>query len=75
MLEPVLIGEAGALLVFLLFSLATRSWFRFSHPGVYDMPIAHRSGRRIPPPYSRQIRHELILIWVEDEIPTAGIRK
>jgi hypothetical protein len=35
------------------------------------MPITHRFGKRIPLPSTRQIRHELILMWAEDEIRKA----
>jgi hypothetical protein len=35
------------------------------------MSITHRFGKRIPLPSTRQIRHELILMWAEDEIKKA----
>ncbi|MCU1500083.1 MAG: hypothetical protein JWM47_4036 [Acidimicrobiales bacterium] len=35
------------------------------------MAVTHRFGKRIPLPSTRQIRHELILIWAEDEIKKA----
>jgi hypothetical protein len=31
------------------------------------MPVTHRFGKRIPLPSTRQIRHDLILMWAADE--------
>jgi hypothetical protein len=38
------------------------------------MPVTHRFGKRIPLPSTRQIRHDLILIWAEDELKKREIR-
>ncbi len=32
------------------------------------MAMTHRFGKRIPLPSTRQIRHELILLWAADEL-------
>jgi len=32
------------------------------------MSTTHRFGKRLPLPSTRQIRHELILMWAEDEL-------
>jgi hypothetical protein len=32
------------------------------------MPISHRFGKRIPLPSTRQIRHDLILLWAADDL-------
>jgi hypothetical protein len=31
------------------------------------MPISHRFGKRIPLPSTRQIRHEILVMWAQDE--------
>jgi hypothetical protein len=38
------------------------------------MAITHRFGKRIPLPSTRQIRHELILMWAADEIKKSEAR-
>jgi len=43
--------------------------------GVHHMPITHRFGKRIPLPSTRQIRHELILMWAEDELKKIEARQ
>jgi hypothetical protein len=39
------------------------------------MPITHRFGKRVPLPSTRQIRHELILMWAEDELKKIEARQ
>jgi hypothetical protein len=39
-----------------------------TYPGVPTMSPTHRFGKRLPLPSTRQIRHELILMWAEDEL-------
>ncbi len=39
------------------------------------MPIIHRFGKRIPLPSTCQIRHELILMWAEDELKKIEARQ
>jgi hypothetical protein len=39
------------------------------------MSITHRFGKRIPLPSRRQIRHELILMWAEDEFEKSEARQ
>ena len=39
------------------------------------MPITHRFGKRIPLPSTRQLRHELILMWAEDELKKIEARQ
>jgi hypothetical protein len=39
------------------------------------MSITHRFGKRIPLPATRQIRHELILMWAEDELKKSEARR
>ena len=39
------------------------------------MPITHQFGKRIPLPSTRQIRHELILMWAEDELKKIEARR
>lgn len=38
------------------------------------MATTHRFGKRIPLPSTRQIRHELILMWAADEIKKSEAR-
>lgn len=38
------------------------------------MAITHRFGKRIPLPSTRQIRHELILMWASDELKKSEAR-
>lgn len=38
------------------------------------MAITHRFGKRIPLPYTRQIRHELILMWAADALKKSEAR-
>jgi hypothetical protein len=38
------------------------------------MAITHRFGKRIPLPSTRQIRHELILLWAADELKKSEAR-
>jgi hypothetical protein len=38
----------------------------------HKMPVTHRFGKRIPLPSTRQIRHDLILMWAEDELKKRG---
>jgi hypothetical protein len=39
------------------------------------MPITHRFGKRLPLPSTREIRHELILMWAEDELKKIEARQ
>ena len=38
------------------------------------MAMTHRFGKRIPLPSTRQIRHELILMWAADELKKSEAR-
>jgi hypothetical protein len=38
------------------------------------MAITHRFGKRIPLPSTRQIRHELIVMWAADELKKSEAR-
>jgi hypothetical protein len=39
------------------------------------MSTTHRFGKRLPLPSTRQIRHELILMWAEDELRKSEARQ
>jgi hypothetical protein len=39
------------------------------------MSTTHRFGKRLPLPSTRQIRHELILMWAEDELKKSEARQ
>jgi hypothetical protein len=72
MLQQVIISAAGASIIFLFVQSRSEELVRLTHRGVYEMPLTHRFGKRIPLPSTRQIRHELIRMWAADEIKKAA---